>query len=130
MTATAILTDLSARGVLIWAEADRLKFDAPSGTLTDVDRAALREHKAELLALLRRPALGSAVRPLTVRARRLTVCPFDGCGGDLATNGDSRYCRACDYWFRRIEPIAEDLADLTSAISPIEFLTEAGQWIN
>ncbi len=52
MTAPAILSNLRSRGVTLSAAGSTLTFDAPVGELTDADRAALREHKAELLALL------------------------------------------------------------------------------
>jgi hypothetical protein len=54
--ATELLDDLRHRGVqLAPAAGDRLSVEAPSGVLTDADRAALRQHKAELLELLRLP---------------------------------------------------------------------------
>ncbi len=52
MSASALLEDLLARGVNLSAQAGKLVCDAPAGVLTDADRAALREHKAALLALL------------------------------------------------------------------------------
>lgn len=52
MTASALLTILTARGVRLWVEDNLLKFKAPAGTLTDEDKARLTEHKPELLALL------------------------------------------------------------------------------
>jgi len=52
MSAPALLEDLRARGVNLSANASKLLYDAPPGVLTDADRAALRTHKAELLALL------------------------------------------------------------------------------
>lgn len=53
MTATQILDDLRGRAVALTSNGDRLKVDAPAGVLTDEDRQAIRDHKAELLALLR-----------------------------------------------------------------------------
>jgi len=52
MTASAILFNLRSRGVTLSAAGSTLTFDAPAGELTDADRAVLREHKVELLALL------------------------------------------------------------------------------
>jgi hypothetical protein len=52
MSAATILTDLTAWGVRIWTEADRIKLDAPNGVLTDGIKAQLAAHKAELLAIL------------------------------------------------------------------------------
>jgi hypothetical protein len=52
MTATQILNGLHGRDIVITLNGDRLKVDAPTGVLTDEDRQAVRDHKAELLALL------------------------------------------------------------------------------
>ncbi len=52
MSASTLLSSLRERGVVLSAAGSKLTFDAPTGELTAADRAALREHKAELLALL------------------------------------------------------------------------------
>jgi hypothetical protein len=52
MTAARFLADLRGRGAIVAVVADRLRVDAPVGVVTAADRAALVEHKAELLALL------------------------------------------------------------------------------
>lgn len=114
MIAQSLLHDLAARGVILSANGDQLDVDAPDDALTDELLATLRAHKAELLALLRRPSLGSAVCPLTVRAQRLTVCPFDDCDTELSAQGDLNYCRNCDYWFQRIEPAAGAMDSLSA----------------
>lgn len=43
---------LSALGVTVWRDAERLRYRAPANTLTAEHLAAMRDHKAELLALL------------------------------------------------------------------------------
>jgi len=50
-TTSSILASFRSRGLTIVAVDGRLKI-TPPGAMTDVDRAALREHKAALLALL------------------------------------------------------------------------------
>ena len=52
MTAIEILTLLHGHGVTLTARGDRLRVDAPPGTLTPALRAALREHKTAVLDLL------------------------------------------------------------------------------
>ncbi|HEY0733618.1 MAG TPA: amino acid adenylation domain-containing protein, partial [Herpetosiphonaceae bacterium] len=52
MTTFELLARLRGRNIKLWAEGDRLRFQAPKGALTDELRAALSEHKAEVLALL------------------------------------------------------------------------------
>ena len=52
MTAAEVLTETRRRGILLSARGDRLRYDAPVGVMKAELRAALVEHKAELLALL------------------------------------------------------------------------------
>ena len=53
MTASAILDGLHRRGVRFSINGDRLHWRAPSGVMTDADLSALREHKAEAMAIVR-----------------------------------------------------------------------------
>jgi len=81
-TAATLVADLRARGLVIEAVGDRLKI-TPPGVLTEADRAALRAHKAALLALLRAP--GAPDRLLEQRGQFRHTCPPTGacgyCGG-------------------------------------------------
>ncbi|MHB8763134.1 MAG: TubC N-terminal docking domain-related protein [Deferrisomatales bacterium] len=52
MTALALLRDIEAQGIRLEAQGDRLRVDAPAGALTPELRAALAEHKPELLRVL------------------------------------------------------------------------------
>jgi TubC N-terminal docking domain len=54
MTAAELMAELTARQVKIEAVNGRLRLDAPKGALAPRLRAALTEHKAELLTLLER----------------------------------------------------------------------------
>jgi len=62
-TAAWLLADLGQLGVHLEREGDGLRYDAPPGTLTPDLLAALREHKAGLLAELRRGELTADPRP-------------------------------------------------------------------
>jgi hypothetical protein len=53
MTASALLADLTRRGVRLEVKGERLKWRAPSGQISEADKAAIRTHKPELLHLLR-----------------------------------------------------------------------------
>lgn len=55
MTATDLLVHLAECGVTVRAVDDRLRVEAPQGTLTDEIRSALMEQKSALLELLRAP---------------------------------------------------------------------------
>lgn len=52
MTPESLLADLRQRGVHVVADGDDLRCRAPRGALTNADLAALREHKATLIAQL------------------------------------------------------------------------------
>ena len=81
MNTEAILHDLAARGVRIWAEADSLKLDAPVGVLTDEDKSTLRALKSDLLAALQ-PKPGT--------------CPKCRQGMNLQDRaGDAWWCPGC-----------------------------------
>jgi len=75
VTVAALLAGLARRGVQLAADGDQLLVDHPDGELTPADLDMLREHKAELLALLRQPAVSQtecrlyvpAPDPVTVR---------------------------------------------------------------
>ncbi|HEY0737078.1 MAG TPA: amino acid adenylation domain-containing protein, partial [Herpetosiphonaceae bacterium] len=56
MTIIELLDRLRDLNVTLWAEGDRLRFQAPQGALTDELRAALAGHKAEVLVLLQEAA--------------------------------------------------------------------------
>ncbi len=52
MTAAEVLTTCREAGIRLEAAGDRLRYEAPSGTLTPELRDTLTRHKAELLSLL------------------------------------------------------------------------------
>jgi hypothetical protein len=52
MTPARLLAGLRRRGAILQAVSGRLRVDAPVGVVTAADRAALAEHKAELLAMV------------------------------------------------------------------------------
>ena len=53
MNAQALLLDLTAQCVILLTNGDRLDIEAPDDVLTDELLTTLRDHKVELLALLR-----------------------------------------------------------------------------
>jgi hypothetical protein len=64
MRAADLLDDLRRRGAVVCRVGDRVRVDAPAGTVPDELRSELRRHKPELLALLSQAA--SAPRRSTV----------------------------------------------------------------
>lgn len=55
MTAAVLLADLRSRGIEVITDGRRLGI-RPAGVVTAAERAALRRHKAEVLAMLADPA--------------------------------------------------------------------------
>jgi len=49
---SALFDDLCSRGVMLIRDGARLRWCAPVGVLSDADRVALKQHKAELLEML------------------------------------------------------------------------------
>jgi hypothetical protein len=60
MTAPELLAALTALGATVRAVDDRLRIEAPAGTLTPELRTALTERKPDLLALLGEPLVTRA----------------------------------------------------------------------
>jgi hypothetical protein len=54
VNALSLYNELEGRDVILEAQGEFLKVDAPSGVLTEEHRAALKEHKPKLLKLLSR----------------------------------------------------------------------------
>lgn len=113
MNAASLIESLAWRGISVLADGDTIKVSPASG-LTDEDRLAIRDHKAELLALLGRqpdaPRLGSFARPMVVRGTQMSddICLWATCGGSMTAHGHNRYlCGACGTWFELLPP--EDL---------------------
>jgi hypothetical protein len=52
MTPRELLSDLTARGVILTRSGDKLRAQAAQGVLTEADRAGLARYKLALLALL------------------------------------------------------------------------------
>lgn len=93
MTGEVVLQQLRERDIRLTASGDRLVVDAPRGVLTEQLRDALRERKAELLAILTAPdhwarqaaGLLATVADPDRRAdlrelfeHRAAVCEYDG----------------------------------------------------
>ncbi len=53
MSAETLIDDLHRRGVRLHVNGDRLRWFGPVGVMTEADLSALREHKANVLAIIR-----------------------------------------------------------------------------
>lgn len=85
----SLLDECRQLGVELWAEDDRLKWRAPSGTMDDQLKSQLREHKTEIIQALvvsrvSRDIPGGPVNPLEAR--------------DHPDPPDSGYLEAVSFW--------------------------------
>jgi hypothetical protein len=81
-TASMMLADFQARGIRLIPDPPKLSIE-PASKLTDKDRGAIRQHKAELLALLMAEPV-DLPSPLLVIADAIAACPRSPCLNDLA----------------------------------------------
>lgn len=51
MTAKSLLHDLSQRGIHLYVRQGRLRYDAPPNSITQADRSALSQYKADIMKL-------------------------------------------------------------------------------
>ncbi len=58
MNVETLIDGLHRRGVRLRFDGDRLRWFAPVGVVTEADLTALRQHKAEVLAILREEERG------------------------------------------------------------------------
>jgi hypothetical protein len=63
VNALSLFRGLEARGVILEAQGEQLKVDAPAGVLTEADRSALKDLKPKLLEVLLRPAASAQEAP-------------------------------------------------------------------
>ncbi len=109
MNATALLADLRERGVEFHADNGRLRYRAPKGILTDAYRAALRQHRDELLALVRPAATPPADACLGCGTSTRFSAP------DWPEPGAGRWlCRTCT------SRPSQSLRELAAALSPAD----------
>jgi len=88
MTAPELLTNFQQRGIVLIPAGDRIRYRALTGAITDVDRTVLREHKAEILALLTAPSVPQNGADATVKS--VTTAPVRVPGRSVATEHFSR----------------------------------------
>lgn len=91
MGARDLLAELACLGVTVTADGERLIIQ-PASKLTDELRAALRAHKAELLAAVSAPPIA----PLTALAHQLPIGPREVLDCLLSVYPRAGGLRACD----------------------------------
>jgi hypothetical protein len=117
MDAQTLIANLKTRGFTLTPTEGGI-IVKPSKLLTEEDRAAIREHKAGLLGLLKWKAdcaeLFAEARAKVALNLDHGACP--DCGGELLENrlGNERtqYCATCDFTWR-----AEDFAEIRAHLN-------------
>jgi hypothetical protein len=96
MTPTALLADLERRGITVTAAGAQLRV-VPGGRLAEADRAALRQHKPALLALL---SAGTATEDRSDRSDRSSCVVCEAVPVVAFASTGEAWCAAC--WRRRL----------------------------
>jgi len=96
MIAKVLFEDLTSRDVHLSVETGNLKIIAPRGLLTDADRAAIRQHKAELLELLASKSASNWTPAAAETARRLTAGVTPCCCSRFTEGIIPARCTSCD----------------------------------
>jgi TubC N-terminal docking domain len=106
MTACDLLNNLEASGVKVWCEYGDIKMAAEAGVITPAIREAVKALKPEIVRILITPQRGSINYPMGVEARKLSRCPWDGCGGDVQGHkANNLYlCMKCGWFFELLPP--------------------------
>jgi len=113
LSSDALLADLTRRGARVAADSGQLIVEAPRGTLTDQDRALIRQYKPDLLRFVGRA-------PASTAAFKGTGSGFDGLTGRSVTLGCFEACVACGAgsWIRYADvPLCRRCGDARSALT-------------
>lgn len=105
-TGAALLQDLTGRGVVLTADAGKLRYRAPAGTLTPDLRRQLEAHKAALVALLSAQQVGLFDASAPELGRPLVA----GSGQDLAQDAAPTARPTYGQGFERARQLVADLA--------------------
>ena len=91
MMAVQLLRELKGRGAVVRAVGDRIRIEAPRGTITDELRSLIREHKTELLRLLNAGQREAGGHVETERSAGVTLALSLRPGGRCWCCGQSRW---------------------------------------
>ena len=134
MNATSLIESLAARGISLSPNGESVRV-MPASALSPDDRQAIRDHKEEILLILRsgsadQPRTGSAARPMIVRGVQMpsTACLWTTCDGSMTAHGSNRYlCGGCRTWFELRPP--EELVYVGDLADEIDLDVET-EWVN
>lgn len=125
-----LLAALAARDIRLFAEDGRLVLDAPTGAVTEADRAAIRAHRAELLTLLTPAEVGRPAATGCPRCGRPSPASGAWCDGCLAADWPMlRYPVTVRWakergWLRARDPFTGEWHELRSQDAPPSWLDD------
>jgi hypothetical protein len=117
MYAVELIENLGRRGIHLIADGDGIIVE-PSRLLTDTDRAAIRAHKAELLALL-----GASLTPVQ---SIIEICRRHGVALRIDEDGDLVVGKAGAKADKPTQPWRSLLVEIEANLEPVARLVEAG----
>lgn len=88
MSVQQVLEIIQKRGIRIWTDGQQLHYRAPVGALDEALRATVRQHKADLIAVLQQGILQAQERDREVRAAGFLVLA-SGCVYERRTGTSS-----------------------------------------
>ncbi len=121
MTIAQLIHQLDSKGVRLWADRDKLRINAPKGSLSPQLKADIAENKAEILQLLTQKTTGPAANSTTSSGLSLrTIGQLIGGGQDASPVVDPEVmARQLSVTFRPLPPhkkIADSVLQLRCAL--------------
>ena len=95
MTATDCIERLTANGVRLWLDGDRLRYSAPRGTLTRELRGVVAANRAEIIRRLRDEQSGIVIPEPLKNFNAINRCYNGGCGAMVAFKAGRGFCKRC-----------------------------------
>jgi TubC N-terminal docking domain len=103
MTATDCIARLTANGVRLWLDGDRLRYSAPRDALTRELREAVTANRAEIIRRLQDEPLGMVVPEPLASFNAIERCYNGNCGAMAAFKAGRGFCKRCGVYQRVIE---------------------------
>src|ERR1051325_11350863 len=98
MTATDCIERLTANGVRLWLDGDRLRYSAPRGALARDLREAVAANRAEIIRRLQDEPHGIVIPEPLASFNAIERCYNGGCGAMVAFKAGRGFCKACEVY--------------------------------
>jgi hypothetical protein len=113
-----VLDELTAAGVELYLDGDRLRFRAPPGVMTEARRAQVAAHRAALIAVLMAAPLSTLAPALTPREHLYSLAnknPARGVIGIIGSEAAGRLWLAVQAWESARDRFRPEAIDLEGA---------------